>query len=797
MSGHGHGGRVGTGWKVRDSSGLVWPSMFPVRTDEMNLDRITEAATVLHGAARRVEKRTEQIATTWAGLQGCYSSPEAPAVLALMTPAQDRAEQIGEQLRRAAGAIEDYVGELRGLRGQIDDVVGQCEAFRAEVEGGVWRDAASTKQAKPLDYGKAALSWAGVDERKVLVPWDQDQGLVDRNEDLIGMYSAVVAKVTAAAGRCANTIDGLPSLTGFAAELMAGSPLAPGWSAGQIAAWWGPPATEDRSWVEQLASGVYRPVQSILAGGAALNGFDTSTGTWSFRTALAARSAQAWDQADTVLSVVATIGITAPLAMPAAGGRLTGHPEWGDWAPDWFQDRGTKSADTVAQIFGGDPSAEYVWQPWHDHPWQAGGTTAVNVATAFLPVKGLGAARGGGEASLAARAAEAAETGAMRAARNTTHPLPGLLNHADSTGPTLARTATTANPTRSVLATLDRIPDNLSRQALDTRPQPVSDDLFTNTRPRTNPEPALTTNHNPHPDPAPERARQPIAATARTAEAGPAPHEHPSQTPGRAADAITTQEIHGLPRSPQAHAHPGTDSPAAPGPDSGPPAHPGGDPPGLGRPGDGADPPTVHEDPPGSEDPAQAHHDSGTPKSPDTDDPPHATADIEHAHQPDGDGKILEPISGGEPLTQPTNPRGSSPTGLPETPHPNDNADRVRAIQRQNEAADTLARTGYLVEHQPEVLPTDRGVGPTKNPDYRIEGKIFDGFSPLPGTTVENVYLAVLKKVDRLQTTRVLVNLDDSPLTATDLHRYFTENPMPGLDEVIVVRNGSIQQIYP
>ncbi|MCL2090632.1 MAG: hypothetical protein FWH11_05325 [Micrococcales bacterium] len=59
------------------------------------------------------------------------------------------------------------------------------------------------------------------------------------------------------------------------------------------------------------------------------------------------------------------------------------------------------------------------------------------------------------------------------------------------------------------------------------------------------------------------------------------------------------------------------------------------------------------------------------------------------------------------------------------------------------------------------------------------------------------MYSTVLGRVSRSQAPRVLVNLDDSSVDVADLHRYFTENPMQGLEEVIVVRGGTVQQIYP
>lgn len=302
-------------------------------------------------------------------------------------------------------------------------------------------------------------------------------------------------------------------------------PLAPyaggsmGASAEQLMAGWGPAAGEDRSCVQRVGSGVYNPVQEGLVGVASLAGRDPVTKSWSVGTALASRARAEWALGDLGVSTVTTFGITAPLALPSAVGRLTGRPELGDWAPDWFRDRGTRVGDTLGEFFGGDASAEDVWQPWHDDGWQAFGTMGFNVATVVLPtkvslLKGARAAEGGTvvEGAGAAEAATSWRTaGGAWAGRVGVRGVPSV---SDLFGPAASRVAST-NPAKTVLTTLDRVPDNL--------PRPVSDDLFTNRPPRPDPAPpAPTTVHNPHT--APERT--PATATA---------HAHPdTPSPGGA-----------------------------------------------------------------------------------------------------------------------------------------------------------------------------------------------------------------------------------------------------------------------
>lgn len=57
-----------------------------------------------------------------------------------------------------------------------------------------------------------------------------------------------------------------------------------------------------------------------------------------------------------------------------------------------------------------------------------------------------------------------------------------------------------------------------------------------------------------------------------------------------------------------------------------------------------------------------------------------------------------------------------------------------RPLHRQYEAADAIAAAGYKVVNNPNLTEADRlsGLQTRKTPDYRIEGLIFDCYSPDP-----------------------------------------------------------------
>ncbi|KOX17790.1 hypothetical protein ADK67_37745 [Saccharothrix sp. NRRL B-16348] len=161
--------------------------------------------------------------------------------------------------------------------------------------------------------------------------------------------------------------------------------------------------------------------------------------------------------------------------------------------------------------------------------------------------------------------------------------------------------------------------------------------------------------------------------------------------------------------------------------------------------------------------------------------------------------------NGGKPPDDPKTPTpsGGGPTGPSRTPDPNaepggtrtkidpkEDADTKRSLQRENESATTLARAGYDVEQNPTVPGA-------KNPDYRIEGRIFDNIAPSTGSP-RNIHSRIAEKVAEGQTDRVVVNLADSPVDVERLRGQMRDWPIEGLKEVIVIdKNGSVVHLYP
>ena len=142
-------------------------------------------------------------------------------------------------------------------------------------------------------------------------------------------------------------------------------------------------------------------------------------------------------------------------------------------------------------------------------------------------------------------------------------------------------------------------------------------------------------------------------------------------------------------------------------------------------------------------------------------------------------------------VTIPTGEIGSRPDGQYATTRASDN----RSIIRQNEAADTLANMGYRVEMLPETNGgSGYGLQSEANPDYIIEGQVFDAYAPTTGN-IGNIWFTIYDKVQR-QAERIVLILDDTTVTVNDVQNYFDENSIPNLKEIFILVDGKLTIYY-
>ncbi|WP_239117645.1 hypothetical protein [Paractinoplanes ferrugineus] len=123
----------------------------------------------------------------------------------------------------------------------------------------------------------------------------------------------------------------------------------------------------------------------------------------------------------------------------------------------------------------------------------------------------------------------------------------------------------------------------------------------------------------------------------------------------------------------------------------------------------------------------------------------------------------------------------------------------------ESETAILLADRGYRVHLNPsksEVaearLATGDSGNPLKNPDYLIEGRVFDCYAPTePAKNVRGIHWEVKNKVvTKRQTQRVVVNLADWAGDMVALRKQFADWPIEGLKELkAITPAGDLVQI--
>ncbi|MDQ6419790.1 hypothetical protein RB620_10140 [Paenibacillus sp. LHD-117] len=145
--------------------------------------------------------------------------------------------------------------------------------------------------------------------------------------------------------------------------------------------------------------------------------------------------------------------------------------------------------------------------------------------------------------------------------------------------------------------------------------------------------------------------------------------------------------------------------------------------------------------------------------------------------------------------TAPSLPKGGKPKGE----YAQENA---RGYIKQNESADLFANEGYDIEMIDE-LPNGNGYGiePQSNPDFIIEGNVFDHYAPLSTKSANGIATEIAKKT-KTQAERIVLNLDDftaeqvKEVTEKILGKANPNGDLKHLQELFVVRDGEINLLY-
>jgi hypothetical protein len=144
------------------------------------------------------------------------------------------------------------------------------------------------------------------------------------------------------------------------------------------------------------------------------------------------------------------------------------------------------------------------------------------------------------------------------------------------------------------------------------------------------------------------------------------------------------------------------------------------------------------------------------------------------------------------------------PEGHPTRIRAKQDARVQRSLELENSGAVMLAARGFRTKQNPtpdEVALARRAAGdsgdPESKPDYLVEDRVFDCYSPTkPTKKVRGIWTEVKEKVDDGQTQRVVVNLQDWRGDMSALQKQFGDWPIDGLKEVkAITPDGDIVQI--
>ncbi|MEK5440051.1 MULTISPECIES: CdiA C-terminal domain-containing protein [Paenibacillus] len=163
--------------------------------------------------------------------------------------------------------------------------------------------------------------------------------------------------------------------------------------------------------------------------------------------------------------------------------------------------------------------------------------------------------------------------------------------------------------------------------------------------------------------------------------------------------------------------------------------------------------------------------------------------EIEKKKALEGTGK------GGANLTEPSLSNGGKPKG-------NYTKGDSHGVKKEIETADIFADQGYDIEMLDEVNGGNgRGIKESSNPDFLIEGEVFDCYAPTIDTNVDNILRNIRTKT-KSQAERIVLNLDGftsekiTEITEGVLRKANPNGDLKNLQELLIVVDGKITRIF-
>lgn len=235
----GDDGREGPLGQNRELS-LISPGGIPRITTDC--DAVAGHGLTLRNTGRDFATTGADVHSTWQGLAGCYSAPEADVLLAATVPVKTTAADVGADITAVGDALVAFADEVRPLQTRLDRLRADAAAF--------------------------------VDSVRDDDDWRSDAGKVDHHNGLLAGVEFVVAAWAEAQRRCANAINARVGGTQYVADNGDGRLEANeyGSTAEQLAAArgagadlpWGRAVERDKPWWQDVGSFVADAGHTVL-----------------------------------------------------------------------------------------------------------------------------------------------------------------------------------------------------------------------------------------------------------------------------------------------------------------------------------------------------------------------------------------------------------------------------------------------------------------------------------------------------------------------------------------------------
>ncbi|WP_188668777.1 DNA/RNA non-specific endonuclease [Tersicoccus solisilvae] len=328
---------------------------------------IRTAGTALKAKAGSFSSKASSTSSSWAKLQGkgVYSAPGDDVVFSAFGPVTSAASDLVTDVGSVKTATDGFADEVETIKTKLSGIKADAASFESEV-GGRSRD-----------------------------DWDDDEGLVKKEQDIIHGLNGLYADLQAAQMTCANSINAIyggPTYVMVTQDGPKAGQIAYGYTNEQLDAAsnegnipWGKPTEWDKPWYKDAWDGVCSFGKGVWSG---VTG--TVKGLWNMVNVTDMDTFKAtWTGLGKLALNVAIV--SSPVAQVAM--RATGH---GD------------VVDKAGQELLAVGKAAIHWDDWKRDPAYAAGATTFDLATILLTAGGGAVAKTG---SVAGKIAEISNAG--------------------------------------------------------------------------------------------------------------------------------------------------------------------------------------------------------------------------------------------------------------------------------------------------------------------------------------------------------------------------------------------------